>query len=244
MSNYLYITSGLLGLGGVVMYLKPEIKEKVKRESIKQSLLAIDTLQTTYQATCNRARSFYTRITGQEGARESTRLPPLNLHNDFNNHSGHDETLTTKLELISNGGFRHQKIIHDGNHYDLLIPNGLEFNLDELLTTIENGEHKFEGWLSTEIDVYDADGNLLHQSGEILSQLEKLLFTGNILPITSKYNYFWIDYFGWNHQANIKKQNLEEIVIRWKIITEDADEIELDSHLVIVNNKEFHLIEI
>lgn len=244
MSNYLYVATGLLGLGGAVMYLKPELKDKLKREGVKQSLLAFDSLQTTYQESRKKLRSLYTKLTGQEGTQESTKLPPLNLKSGFHEQNDDDNLLRTKLELISNGGFQHQKIIHNGNRYDLFIPNGLEFDFNQLMTSIETNQHKFDGWLSTEIDVYDPDGNLIHQGGEVSTELEKLLFKGNILPITPKYNYFWVDYFGWNHYDNIKGYNLDDIKIHWKIITEDAEEIELDSHLVIINDDHFSTVDI
>jgi len=234
MSSYFYITTGIIGIGSYVLYKNPEFKMKC----IKEAILTLDSLHDGYKMVKEKYHLIYSYISGQEGLKEKIKLPPLTINlNQVNN----DDEIIRKLELISSGGFKHQKLVHNGNQYDLFIPNSLEIDLDNLLNIIESNNHKFNGWLSVIINLYDDKNNLIHQTGEILDTMKKILLNGNILPITNKYNFFWIDYLNLNH-LNI--DNPENIIIKWKIITDEINELEFDNHLIIINNNQIHSIEI
>ncbi len=243
MSSYFYITTGILGIGSYVLYKNPEIKTKC----IKETILTIDTIYTKYKMIKEQCQTMYSYVSGQEGLGEHIKLPAINMIDMINKDMinkdviNKDDEIITKLELISSNRFKHQKLVHNGNNYDLFIPNGIEIDLDNLLNIIEMKNHTFNGWLSVIINVYDDDNNLIHQTGEILETMKKILLNGNILPITNKYNFFWIDYLKLNH-LNI--ENPERINIKWKIITDEINELEFDNHLIIINNNQIHSIEI
>lgn len=255
MSNYIYYLGGLIGVGTIgagVAYCNPELKNKLQKEGIKGSLLAIDNLGEKLNHMKESINYYYSRLMGREGLDSNVvNLEPLGQSIDLNNHfndlsESHHKQIVKKIDLIADHGFKVHKITHFGKIYKWFLPSELEADTSALVTefleNIESNEYLFEGWLSVEIEIQNKEGDTIFKSGELLNELDHLIFEGNILPIISKYNHFWISEF--NLHENIKGHNYNDLKIIWKVVTDNIIDIQLNNHLVIIHKSKSVILDI